>query len=415
MATYFHFNKKGVIIGLVIIGLIVAGAYILLFTRDASFSPGVNLTYELGSSSINISHQGGEPLIREELKIFLDGDQVPQKSIFLLNNEEWPFSIGETLIVPYTPSDHPRILTILYKGSGSRDEILSATIPGKAGEADMLPAHTTAPTTPPATSPTPTAVPTPVYTPGIPEARFGVSPRIGPVPLTVQFTDQSTGVPESWNWTFGDGAVSTDRDPRHTYMETGTFSVSLQVENSYGAHTRIVQECINVTPARPQDVTISAETEGFIRPDGFAQFSITGPGSRIKIGGRFVRPEPGDEIRLVVKGDGKGSISISDHQISDFSFENVELYLNEEPAGSGALQEIYIPSYADLLTTLVLEIPPSTGEVRITTGGETAIIQGTKNPVVLIHLIDDDSGRLVLDTKTPYQLTYRGAAGVLIY
>ena len=40
------------------------------------------------------------------------------------------------------------------------------------------------------------------------------TPTNGPAPLPVQFTDASTNSPTSWSWSFGDGATSTQQNPR---------------------------------------------------------------------------------------------------------------------------------------------------------------------------------------------------------
>jgi len=52
--------------------------------------------------------------------------------------------------------------------------------------------------------------------------------------LTVGFTDTSTGVPNSWNWDFGDGNTSNIASPSHTYASSGTYTVCLIVENDCG-------------------------------------------------------------------------------------------------------------------------------------------------------------------------------------
>jgi PKD repeat protein len=67
-------------------------------------------------------------------------------------------------------------------------------------------------------------------------AGFIGTPLIGIAPLMVTFTDQSTGTPDTWNWTFGDGNVTnaTDKNPTHSYLALGTYDVSLNVTNANG-------------------------------------------------------------------------------------------------------------------------------------------------------------------------------------
>lgn len=45
----------------------------------------------------------------------------------------------------------------------------------------------------------------------------GTGPQEGPPPLTMKFTDRSTGEVTSWEWTFGDGESSTEQNPEHVY------------------------------------------------------------------------------------------------------------------------------------------------------------------------------------------------------
>jgi len=64
-------------------------------------------------------------------------------------------------------------------------------------------------------------------------ANFSAVPQSGPAPLTVQFSDRSTGA-MVWLWDFGDGSQSMLPDPSHTYTEPGTYSVTLKVSNEIG-------------------------------------------------------------------------------------------------------------------------------------------------------------------------------------
>ncbi len=70
-----------------------------------------------------------------------------------------------------------------------------------------------------------------------PVTRFSASPTSGSMPITVNFTDESTGSPDSWRWTFGDGNTSTEKSPVHTYNDSGLYSVSLTAGNANGSNT----------------------------------------------------------------------------------------------------------------------------------------------------------------------------------
>ena len=56
---------------------------------------------------------------------------------------------------------------------------------------------------------------------------------------TVDFQDQSTGVPDTWYWDFGDGDTATTQNPSHTYSALGTYSVTEIASNAYGSDTII--------------------------------------------------------------------------------------------------------------------------------------------------------------------------------
>ena len=65
-------------------------------------------------------------------------------------------------------------------------------------------------------------------------ADFDATPPQGSIPLTVQFTDKSTNASE-WNWDFGDGTNSTEKNPKHIYSTVGTFNVTLRATINNGA------------------------------------------------------------------------------------------------------------------------------------------------------------------------------------
>jgi PGF-pre-PGF domain-containing protein len=84
-----------------------------------------------------------------------------------------------------------------------------------------------------------------------PVADFTANTTSGLAPLTVQFTDASTGSPTMWNWTFGDlgtGNTSIAQNALHTYTKPGTYSVNLTVSNAGGNKSLIKTNYITVNP-----------------------------------------------------------------------------------------------------------------------------------------------------------------------
>jgi len=97
----------------------------------------------------------------------------------------------------------------------------------------------------------------PAGPPGAPVADFSGSPTTGTAPLSVSFSDASTGSPTSWSWDFGDGGTLTSSSPTHTYGTPGTYSVTLTVANATGGDT--VTKTGYVTVAAPaEDFSLSA-------------------------------------------------------------------------------------------------------------------------------------------------------------
>jgi len=71
----------------------------------------------------------------------------------------------------------------------------------------------------------------------VPVASFTAVPDEGCAPLDVQFTDTSTGNPTEWLWDFGDGGTSTEQNPLYTYVDPGTFVVTLTATNAQDSDT----------------------------------------------------------------------------------------------------------------------------------------------------------------------------------
>ena len=79
-------------------------------------------------------------------------------------------------------------------------------------------------------------------------SNFTTDLTMGLAPLTVHFSDASLGEINSWQWDFGDGTISSQQSPIHTFQETGTYSVTLTVDSSAGSDRLTKPGLITVTP-----------------------------------------------------------------------------------------------------------------------------------------------------------------------
>lgn len=84
-----------------------------------------------------------------------------------------------------------------------------------------------------------------LYTPV--QASFTASSTFGLVPLTVVFTNTSTGDYDTSLWNFGDTMTSTLRSPTHTYTAASVYSVTLTISGMGGVDTLTRAKFITVT------------------------------------------------------------------------------------------------------------------------------------------------------------------------
>lgn len=89
-------------------------------------------------------------------------------------------------------------------------------------------------------------------------ADFLASPTQGTIPLSVKFTDKSSGSPKSWYWDFGDGSTSTEKNPTHVYTRNGVYSVGLMTTLWNGQTKTVVkQNLITAGIVSPPEAQIS--------------------------------------------------------------------------------------------------------------------------------------------------------------
>lgn len=243
-------NDKGVseVIGaILLVSLVILGAMIVavlfLSQPPPQEIPQVNAIAGNdtvgGVEYIYLLHDGGDPLTPIETVIRIDGGRDPGTIEISTEDgsyEPWTsgeWSVGKTLRI--TDDQPPESVTLVYSGGSSQALLLTSTFveTGSGGGGGPVP---------------------PVSL----KADFTGMPRSGPAPLTVTFTDLSTGNPTQWVWNFGDGATSTEQNPDHTYTAPGTYTVTLTVTNAGGSDPETKLNFITVS-----SLSLKAEFEAY--------------------------------------------------------------------------------------------------------------------------------------------------------
>lgn len=93
-------------------------------------------------------------------------------------------------------------------------------------------------------------------------ADFTANQTAGCSPLSVIFTDQSTGPVTSWEWDFGNANTSTIQNPVATYSTPGTYTVTLIVSDGTNSDTTTFTNYIEVYQNPSAAFTATTATSG---------------------------------------------------------------------------------------------------------------------------------------------------------
>ena len=98
-------------------------------------------------------------------------------------------------------------------------------------------------------------------------ANFSANTQSGQWPIQVSFTDLSSGSPNSWLWNFGDGNTSIEQNPKHTYNNTGLYTVSLKVCHDDICDTVVRTNFIEVLPNGIVELKADISAEVYPNPN----------------------------------------------------------------------------------------------------------------------------------------------------
>ena len=117
-----------------------------------------------------------------------------------------------------------------------------------------------------------------IVTAQAPVADFTADKTSGCAPLTVQFTDLSTNTPTSWVWDFGNGQLSSQKNPITNFSTPGTYTVKLIARNSAGIDEEEKINYITVFPAPSANFVADVTTACLPGTIQFTDLSTVPPG-----------------------------------------------------------------------------------------------------------------------------------------
>ncbi|MFA6332481.1 MAG: PKD domain-containing protein, partial [Methanoregula sp.] len=311
-----------ILVSVITLGIAIAGVAILSSPQKQTI-PAVSSEVLPLDNQLLVSHNGGDNIPKSEMAIMVDG--VDKTTAFtLLNGDPWSsWTVGDTLVyqVP-SGQQFPRGVQIIYlNGQNSYliqswgepvgpDTTVTATASPTATTTTVTTSITTSTSTPVTTTPTPV----PLF------VLFNATPTTGYVPLSVQFTDQSTGPVTAWHWSFGDGNTSSVQNPVHNYTAIGNYTVSLTATSASGSSTLTKTDYIQVTEV--PFVTYVIENNVFVYGNqlSFSGDHVTGPYATVIL------------TESLITSDLNGGTSIAVHTL----YVDGDVYLDQGSAGLGS-------------------------------------------------------------------------------
>lgn len=163
----------------------------------------------------------------------------------------------------------------------------------------------------------------------LPDADFNADVRKGCVPLSVNFTDESTIAPAatSWLWDFGDGQTATGQNPTHVYSDTGHYNVKLIVFNAEGCSDTLLMTDYIKTGVKP--------TAAFVGDSLFGCHPLKTQFTDLSTG-------YGNEWHWYFVNDGESTEQNPMHTFQDTLFVDVALVVSHNGCQDSLMKEDYV-------------------------------------------------------------------------
>ncbi|HON82242.1 MAG TPA: DUF3344 domain-containing protein, partial [Methanoregulaceae archaeon] len=360
----------------------IYGAYLVVVYEDPleswksiRINDGFDMIYSRASYSVNDTEAtvyapfagidtGG--VERATMIAILASAADADKSAFFFNEQEYPGFWPDYLTAPQIGFSEYDVTGALV--SGNNEARLQSRDPGSSGD-NMYAMN---------------CILVIEYEEPAPVARFTANTTSGTEPLTVAFTDQSTGTITSYAWDFtNDGVVdSTDEDPVHTYPSAGTYTVNLTVTGPGGSDSEVKTNYITVTAppvapvaqftanttsgTAPLTVAFTDQSTGTITSyawdftnDGVVDSTSQNPVHTYASAGTYT-------VNLTVTGPGGSDSEVKTGWITVSAGATGTLYVASVPSGA----EIYIDGVLSGTTNqFVTDIPTGNRNITLVKSG----------------------------------------------
>jgi PKD repeat protein len=215
-----------------------------------------------------------------------------------------------------------------------------------------------------------------------PVAGFNYSGAGVPAPAVVIFTNTSTNA-SSFLWDFGDNATSTEKDPQHTYIAGGVYTVNLTATGSGGSNS--ISKTVNIqTPVGP-----------------IANFTFTGNGIQAPCVVTFTNTSEDASTYSWDFGDGQTSTSENPtHTYTTGGNFNVQLTVTGNTGSNSITKSVGIlnpPTVCKITNVSILSCP-------LTDGGGTSW-DGFSGPDFYFNL-ETTLGTILIDGSGSYYEDY---------
>jgi hypothetical protein len=415
------------IVAAVAIAAILIGAVFFVLPIFSDQAPDVILNPSQTGEDLFLYHAEGSPLSQEYLTVQINGAPVSSDKYTLMGGGTWPWSSGTVLKVDIAGYTKPATVTLLYKPKSTEYTVYTISVqptpvptsqpesvitPEQVSpEITVVPEGTTTQQVQVIPEQTPVSAINPVTTGGI---IMDVQPAAGAAPLTVQCNDLTTGCIRNRIWNFGDGTTTMKRSPSYVFPFPGVYNISLDVRfcDPEDSQAVLPTRQVVVAPSSRKDTIIQGSGKAKVIDSAKIFFTVKGPGTNVRIGGRDHYLQEGDHVELLLGSGGNGDISVVSKAILKCDYSNVTMMVNGEEVETGTISVINIDQYLQFETAdLTIKVLAGRDGAKGLVGGEPVINAVTGQQITFSNVGLDSSGKLLFSVQDAAGFTFRGGIG----